>query len=109
MRHEVRELEAFVANQNTCNDDTGHSEVTKCANLSNEESQIDHKSQIGPSRFVLDYLTQNGSDRHHFDPSKIWIGPNEFYFGTFSQFGPSKSQVGFTNLTPPRCNSWNYW
>ena len=54
MRHEVRELEAFVANQNTCNDDTGHSEVTKCANLSNEESQI------GPN-VLRDKLVPRGS------------------------------------------------
>ena len=60
MRHEVCELEAFVANQNTCNDDTGHSEVTKCANLSNEESQIDHKSQIGPN-VLRDKLVPRGS------------------------------------------------
>ena len=56
-----------------------------------------HEGQYGLSRFVLDYLSQNGSDRYHFDPSKIWIGPNEFYFGAFSQFGPTKIQVGFTN------------
>ena len=54
------------------------------------------EGQFGPSRFVLDYLSQNGSDRYHFDPFKIWIGPNEFYFGIFSQFGPSKSQVGLS-------------
>ena len=64
------------------------------------------EGQFGPSRFVLDYLSQNGRDRYHFDPSKIWIGPYEFYFGTFSQFGPSKSQVGLTNLAPTRCNFW---
>ena len=35
-----------------------------------------------------------------------WIGPYEFYFGTFSKFGPSKSQLGLTNLAPTRCNFW---
>ena len=33
MRHEVRELEAFVANHNMCSADTGLLEVTKCVYL----------------------------------------------------------------------------
>ena len=65
------------------------------------------EGQFGPLRSVLEYSSQKGSDRYHFDPSKVWIGPNEFYFWTLSQFGPSKSRVRFTNLAPIRCNSWN--
>ena len=56
-------------------------------------------------------ISENGSDRYHFRrtgrtgtisgerveqvpfrPLQISIGPNEFYFGTFYQFGPNKVQ-----------------
>ena len=32
----------------------------------------------------------------------------KFYFGTFSQFGPSKSQIGNANLAPTRDNMVQY-
>ena len=29
------------------------------------------RDNLAPTRFVLDYLSQNGSNRYHFDLSKI--------------------------------------
>lgn len=36
-------------------------------------------------RAKLTPKAQNWSDRYHLDPSKLWFGQNEYYFGTFHQ------------------------